>query len=114
MRLIWISSMINNFTGLWEADMALSQTVKINDTFSCENDTQSVPTVGRVRRYENDAARVKACLARKGKRSATFALSPEVLSDLDDFMRRRVDSNNPSETRSQVVERALSNFFRKR
>lgn len=71
-------------------------------------------SVGRVRRYKNDAARVAAFLARKNLKPATFNLSPEILKRLDEFMAARVDSANPSETKSQVVERALQAFFRKR
>lgn len=69
---------------------------------------------GRQRIYETAAARVAACRARKNKKAATFDLSPDLLNRLDDFMRLRVDSKNPSETKSQVVERALQSFFRKR
>lgn len=69
---------------------------------------------GRARKYENDAARVAACRARKNKKAVTFDLSPEVLEKLAEFMARRVDSKNPGETKSQVVERALNQFLRKR
>jgi len=69
---------------------------------------------GRARVYEKASDRVAACLARKNKKSATFTLSPEILNRLDAFMEARVDSKNPSEKRSEVVERALASFFRKR
>lgn len=72
------------------------------------------PVGGRNRIYASDAARVAACRARKNKKAVTFDLSPDVLNDLAEFMRRRVDSNNPGETKSQVVERALKNFLRTR
>ena len=65
-------------------------------------------TGGRKRIYENDAARVIACRARKNKKAATFNLSPDLLSRLDAFMLAR------DETKSEVVERALNYFFRKR
>ena len=64
--------------------------------------------VGRRRIYENDVARVIACRARKNKKAATFNLSPDLLSRLNSFMLAR------DETKSEVVERALNYFFRKR
>jgi hypothetical protein len=66
------------------------------------------PSVGRKRIYESDAARVAACRARKNKKASTFNIAPELLKRLDDFMLAR------DETKSQVVERALRDFFRKR
>lgn len=63
---------------------------------------------GKQRIYASDSERVAACLSRNNKRSATFSLSPEVLKRLDDFMLAR------DETKSQVIERALTQFFRKR
>lgn len=71
-------------------------------------------SVGRQRIYASDAARVAAYRARKNKKAETFDLSPELLERLDEFMRLRVDSKNPDETKSQLVERALQYFFRKR
>jgi hypothetical protein len=64
--------------------------------------------VGRQRIYENDAAKVAAYRARKNKKPATFDLAPELLERLNKFMLAR------DETKSQVVERALKDFFRKR
>lgn len=66
------------------------------------------PTGGRKKIYENDAARVAAFRARQHKRSITVLISPELIATLDAFMLAR------DETKSQVVERALANFFRKR
>jgi hypothetical protein len=66
------------------------------------------PFVGRPRKYESDAARVAACRARKNKKAATFDIAPELLERLDKFMLAR------DETKSEVVERALKEFFRKR
>lgn len=71
-------------------------------------------TVVAQKKYATAAARVAACRARKNKKAATFDLSPDILDRLEEFMRLRVDSKNPDETKSQVVERALNNFFRKR
>lgn len=64
--------------------------------------------VGRRRIYESDADRVRAHLERKNKRPATFNLAPELLERLNKFMLAR------DETKSEVVERALRDFFRKR
>lgn len=69
---------------------------------------------GRKRKYANNAERVAAFRARKNKRSLTADVSPEVHQLLAEFMRRRVDSDNPSETKSEVIERALKAFLRKR
>lgn len=69
---------------------------------------------GRKRVYANDAERMAAFRARRGLRTLTVDISPAVYDDLDSFMRRRVDSDNPDETKAQVVERALKYFLRKR
>ena len=69
---------------------------------------------GRLRQYGSKAEKQAAYRARMSKRSASFDLSPEILYSLAQFMARRVDSSNPSETKSQVVERALKAFLRKR
>lgn len=63
---------------------------------------------GRVAVYESSAHRIEAYKKRHNKKSATFNLSPELLQRLDEFMLAR------DETKSQVVERALTQFFRKR
>lgn len=70
--------------------------------------------IGRRRVYENDAARVAAWRERSGKKSMTVSLSVDLLAQLNAFMVRRVDSDNPAETKSEVVERALRYFLRKR
>lgn len=64
--------------------------------------------VGRRRVYESDAARVAAYRARKGKKTLSVLVEPELLKRLDAFMLAR------DETKSEVVERALNQFFRKR
>lgn len=64
--------------------------------------------VGRKRIYKTDADRVAAYRKRKNKRASTFNLAPELLERLDKFMIAR------DETKSEVVERALKEFFRKR
>lgn len=63
---------------------------------------------GRQRIYASDAARIAAYRERKNKCAATFNLSPDLLQRLNDFMLAR------DETKSEVVERALNQFFRKR
>ncbi len=70
-------------------------------------------SVGRQRKYESDAARVAAHRARSGKVASTFLLSPEIKSKLDAFMKNE-KLGVRDETKSEVVERALENFFRKR
>lgn len=63
---------------------------------------------GREAKYESDAARVAAFRARTGKKTLTVLVAPEIITRLNGFMLAR------DETKSQVVERALRNFFRKR
>ena len=63
---------------------------------------------GRSRIYSTDSERVAASVARSGKKAATYYLPPDILQILDGFMLAR------DETKSQVVERALRAFFRKR
>ena len=63
---------------------------------------------GRKRVYESNAARVAAYRARKNKRTLSALVSPDLVARLDAFMLAR------DETKSDVVERALRDFFRKR
>jgi hypothetical protein len=63
---------------------------------------------GRTPVYSNDSERLEAYKKRHNKKSASFYLSPELILRLDEFMLAR------DETKSQVVERALTQFFRKR
>lgn len=65
-------------------------------------------SVGRQRKYPNNAAKVAAYRARKNKKSLTVLVAPELVNKLDAFMLAR------DETKSEVVERALQYFFRKR
>lgn len=104
--------MIKLYDGVLGAGMSLQQNVTINEAIEAEKLLSS--NRGRAKKYATAAARVAACRARKNKKAATFDLSPDILDRLEEFMRLRVDSKNPDETKSQVVERALNNFFRKR
>lgn len=63
---------------------------------------------GRRKEYQSDSERVAAWRSRQNKKAATFNLSPELLERLNQFMLAR------DETKSEVVERALKQFFRKR
>lgn len=72
-------------------------------------------TGGRKRQYEDSAERVAAYRSRNAdKRTLSVLVDQTVLSELDAFMARRVDSANPDETKAQVVERAIRSFLRKR
>lgn len=104
--------MIKLFDSALDADMGQVQNVTIDVAVAVQK--RGRRSVGRVKKYASAAERVAACRARKNKKAATFDLSPDVLERLDEFMRLRVDSKNPDETKSQVVERALKYFFRKR
>jgi hypothetical protein len=68
---------------------------------------------GRKAIYSNTAERVSAHRARSGKKSLTVLISPDVISKLDAFMNNEKFGKR-DETKSQVVERALQQFFRKR
>lgn len=63
---------------------------------------------GRKKVYANDAERVAAFRARTGLKNLTVLVTPETKAKLDAFMLAR------DETKSEVVERALQYFFRKR
>lgn len=63
---------------------------------------------GRKAIYGSDAERVAACRKRSGKHTLTAQISEELWNRIDNFMLGR------DETKSQVIERALVNFFRKR
>lgn len=63
---------------------------------------------GRQKIHKSDSARVAAFRARKGLKNLTVLVTPEIKAKLDSFMLAR------DETKSQVVERALKLFFRKR
>lgn len=63
---------------------------------------------GRKRVHKNNAARMAAYRQRKGKKTLSVLVSPELLERLDAFMLAR------DETKAEVVERALQYFFRKR
>lgn len=88
--------------------MPIAQIVKINES------QRRSSLGGRARKYDSDAARVIAYRARKNVKAVTFNLSLQIIDRLAAFMRLRVDSKFPSETKSEVVERALMQFFRKR
>lgn len=104
--------MITFVDGVLGAVMTQEQNVTID--VAVATNKRGHRSVGRAKKYATVAARVAACRARKNKKAATFDLSPDILDRLDEFMRLRVDSKNPDETKSQVVERALNSFFRKR
>lgn len=63
---------------------------------------------GRQKVHESDSARVAAWRAKKGLKNLTILIKPETKTKLDAFMLAR------DETKSEVVERALQYFFRKR
>jgi hypothetical protein len=68
---------------------------------------------GRQRIFANDSDRVKASRLRSGKVLLSVSISWELKQKLDAFMfNERLGVR--SETKSQVVERALNQFFRKR
>lgn len=71
-------------------------------------------SVGRRRIYSSDAEKAAAYRARKNKRTLSVLVDDSVMNELDAFMRRRVDSDNPDETKAEVVQRALRAFLRRR
>lgn len=58
--------------------------------------------------HASDSARVAAWRVKTGLKNLTILIKPETKAKLDAFMLAR------DETKSEVVERALQYFFRKR
>jgi hypothetical protein len=84
-----------------------------------ENDifTKELPlnqkTRGRTKIYASTAERVAAYRARQNKCTLTTQIDKKLMQRLDQYLYEGKDGKKDM-TKSQVIEKALANFFRKR